>query len=101
MPVAVAKLTWDDIKDWPETRVELVDGEAVFQPVPSINHQRICQNLGNAVLPYVESNRLGEFSFHPIRIILDPVLSMNPTGASSQLVVTPIPMATTFEARPI
>jgi len=78
MPVAVAKLTWDDIKDWPETRVELVDGEAIFQPVPSINHQRICQNLGNAVLPYVESNRLGEFSFHPIHIILDPGVEYEP-----------------------
>ncbi len=36
MSVAAKKLTWDDIKDWPEDagRTEIVDGELVISPTP-------------------------------------------------------------------
>jgi Uma2 family endonuclease len=70
MPAAVAKLTWDDIKDWPETRVELVEGEAIISPVPNKKHQRICRKLSAPIIPYVESRGLGEFYPHPIHIVL-------------------------------
>ena len=48
MNVAIKKLTWDDIKEWPEYHgcTEIVDGELVLSPVPSISHQEICSSSG-------------------------------------------------------
>ncbi len=74
----MAKLTWNDIKDWPEGRVELVDGEVVLSPIGSKQHQRICRRLGDGVIPFVESRRLGEFYPHPIHVILEPGVEYEP-----------------------
>jgi len=72
MGVAAKKLTWDDIKDWPEShgRTELVDGELVMSPVPSKRHQRLCHRLGRPIGSFVEGHNLGEFYEHPIHVIL-------------------------------
>ncbi len=78
MPVAVAKLTWDDIKDWPAGRVELVEGEAIISPVPAESHQQICENIGDLVKPYVKSRGLGRFSRLPIHVILEPGVEYEP-----------------------
>lgn len=72
MSVMVKKLTWDDIKDWPEYhgRTEIVDGELVMSPLPSNRHQRICLRLGKAILPFVEQHDLGEFFPISLHVIL-------------------------------
>lgn len=80
MPAAVNKLTWEDIKDYPEshTRVELVDGELVMSPVAAHDHQRICQLIGVAIIPWVYANKLGEFFCLPVHVILDDHIHYEP-----------------------
>lgn len=72
MSVAAKKLTWDDIKDWPEShgRTEIVDGELVMSPLPSNQHQMICLRLGRLISPFVEQRDLGEFFAIPLHVIL-------------------------------
>lgn len=80
MPVAVSNLTWEDIKDMPEShgRTEIVDGELVELPVPSPEHQRASMRLGFAICPYVESRQLGEFFALPIHVVLDEHVNFEP-----------------------
>ena len=65
--VMVKRLTWNDIKDWPESqgRTEIVDGELVMSPVPSHRHQWICTELGVAIAPFVKARDLGVFFSNP------------------------------------
>lgn len=72
MSVAAKKLTWDDIKDWPEShgRTEIVDGELVMSPLPSNQHQMICLRLGRLISPFVEQRDLGELFAIPLHVIL-------------------------------
>ena len=80
MPVAVNRLTWEDIKDFPEshTRVELVDGELIMSPVPSPVHQRICSRLGSEIEPWVRGRQAGEFFSVPLHVILDRYIHYEP-----------------------
>jgi Uma2 family endonuclease len=80
MSVAVKKLTWDDIKDWPESpgRTELVDGRLVMSPVPSMKHQRISDRLSWKLGPFVQRRDLGWFYGHPIHIVLDEHVHYEP-----------------------
>ncbi len=78
MPAVVAKLTWEDIKDRPEDRLELVDGELIMSPMASIKHQVICQNFGKAILPTVDARRLGAFYSLPIHVVLAPGTEYEP-----------------------
>ena len=68
----VKKLTWDDIKDWPEChgRTEIVDGELVMSPLPSIDHQEICLRLGDILRPFAQQRDLGEFFSIPVHVVL-------------------------------
>ena len=80
MSVAAKKLTWDDIKDWPEDagRTEIVDGELVMSPTPATRHQRICTRLGIRLGSYVEEHNLGEFLSSPMHVILAPHVHYEP-----------------------
>jgi Uma2 family endonuclease len=80
VPVAVHKLTWEDIKDFPEshTRVELVDGELIMSPVPSRAHQRICSRLGSEIEPWVLRKQLGEFFTVALHVVLDQHVHYEP-----------------------
>ena len=80
MSVAAKKLTWDDIKDWPESagRTEIVDGELVMSPPPATKHQRICAQLGFALFKFVEENRLGEVFPNVMHVILDEHVHYEP-----------------------
>lgn len=80
MDVAVKKLTWEDIKDYPEYhgRTEIVDGELVVSPVPSRKHQWSCQNLALVVVPFLRSRDLGRFYSLPVHVILDDHVNYEP-----------------------
>ena len=80
MSVMVKKLTWDDIKDWPEHhgRTEIVDGELVMSPVPLRRHQKICMRLGARIEAFVEQTDLGEFYSLPVHVILAEDVNYEP-----------------------
>jgi len=80
MGAVAKKLTWDDIKHWPEFhgRTELVNGELVMSPVPGGRHQRICTDLGAEIRPYVRRNDLGQFFSSPLHIVLDEGVDYEP-----------------------
>lgn len=73
-------LTWEDIKDLPETagRTEIVDGELVLSPAPSSRHQEIATALGALIYPFVKRNRLGRFFSSPVHVILAPRVNYEP-----------------------
>lgn len=72
MSVAAKKLSWDDIKDWPESagRTEIVDGELVLSPTPATRHQRICTELGVKIVSFNHSRDLGVVFTSPMHAIL-------------------------------
>lgn len=72
MNVAIKKLTWDDIKEWPECqgRTEIVDGELIMSPVPSDRHQEISTLLGIQIGLFVFPRRLGKFYSSPVHVVL-------------------------------
>ena len=80
MSVATKKLTWDDIKDFPEYhgRTEIVDGTLVMSPVPSGRHQEICTLLGAHITPFVRSRDLGKFYSSPLHIVLAEHVNYEP-----------------------
>lgn len=50
--------------------VELVDGELIVAPPPSIKHQRVVRILAHTLDSYVQKNQLGEVFFAPIAVRL-------------------------------
>ncbi len=80
MAVAVHKLTWEDIKNFPEshTRVELVDGELIMSPVAGAAHQMTTGLLGARILPWVLAHGLGAFFSSPLHVILDEHVHYEP-----------------------
>ena len=73
MAVAAKKLTWDDIKDWPEDagrKTELVDGRVVVSPSPTPPHGIANANLGFHLLSHVRATSLGRLFTAPIDCVL-------------------------------
>ena len=72
MSVAEKKLSWDDIKDWPESagRTEIVDGELVMSPTPASRHQRICAELGYELMSFNHTREVGVVYTSPMHVIL-------------------------------
>jgi len=80
MSVAERKLTWEDLKDLPEShgRTEIVDGELVMSPTPSGRHQKICTLLGVHIGSFVLEQGLGEFFSSAFHVILDEHVHYEP-----------------------
>jgi Uma2 family endonuclease len=81
MSTTLRRLTWEDIKDLPESgakRTELVDGELIVSPAASIRHQRICGRLAAKLSEFVEQRRLGQFFTHPVHVILNEHVHYEP-----------------------
>jgi len=78
--VIVKKLTWDEIKGFPEShgRTEIVDGELVVSPTPSGPHQRICTLLGIRIGNFVLEQNLGEFYSSPYHVVLTEHVNYEP-----------------------
>src|SRR5690625_1359647 len=65
-------VTYDDYRNLPDDgkRYEIIRGELLMTPAPSINHQRILEKLFISINNYVEENNLGEVLVAPVDIIL-------------------------------
>jgi len=79
MGVALKKLTWEDLKDLPEShgRTELVDGELVVSPTPALQHQLICDRLAARLGGFV-ATRGGLMFGRPVHIIFDEHVHYEP-----------------------
>ncbi len=67
------RFTYRDYKSIPETdprRFELLDGELVMVPAPSIPHQRASRNLTFLLWSYVRQHRLGWVFSAPMDVVL-------------------------------
>lgn len=80
MTTAVHKLTWEDIRDFPETagRTELVAGELIVSPIPATRHQEVCTKLGIELGLFVRDRDLGTFFSSPTHVILDKHVHYEP-----------------------
>jgi Uma2 family endonuclease len=75
MPVAEKKLTWDDIKDWPEDvsrRVELFDGALEVSALPWTDHGLAASQLAGLLFLYLTDRRSGRLFVAPIDVVLAP-----------------------------
>ena len=72
MSVAEKLLTWEDIRDLPESygRTEIVEGELVASPTPGSRHQEICSRLGFHLIRFVGERWLGRVYTSPLHVIL-------------------------------
>ncbi len=80
MPSVLQALTWEDIKDLPESagRTEIVDGELVLSPTPSRRHQEAATNLGVVITPFVKRHKLAKFYSSAVHVILAPHVNFEP-----------------------
>ena len=68
---SVAKLTYDDYRSAPEDRRhELLDGDLVVAPAPSLRHQRVLRALARLLDRFAEETGLGEVLFAPCDVVL-------------------------------
>ena len=75
MPVAEKRLTWDDIKTWPEDvsrRTELFDGRLEVSPTPGSAHVTAGSDLGGILWTHVRERKLGRMLTAPIDVVLAP-----------------------------
>lgn len=66
------KYTYSDYMSLPENApFQLIEGELIFMPAPSFNHQRTLGNLHYYIKDYILKNPIGEVVFSPVDVCLD------------------------------
>lgn len=66
------RFTYADYKSLPESmdrRYELLDGDLVLVPAPTIKHQRISKKLEFIFITFFEHNNLGEVLYAPVDVV--------------------------------
>lgn len=78
-PVRTTGLTYADLLRFPEdnTRRELLDGELVVTPAPSLRHQEVVLRLGACILAWVEGHG-GKVYASPVDVVLTDVDVVEP-----------------------
>ena len=67
----VFRFTYEDYRTAPpDRRYELLDGDLLMTPAPSLKHQRIQVRLGEPLARFVRENALGEIFFAPCDVVL-------------------------------
>lgn len=86
MPQPLADWTAARVLELPDdgNRYEVVDGELLVTPAPSLAHQAAIQALYERIKPYVHAHRIGRVLLSPADIELDPRTLVQP-----DLVVAP------------
>ena len=70
-PNPAIKFTYDDYRNTPDDgRYELLDGELVMAPAPSLRHQRIDTRLSSLLHVFVTERGLGEVFCPPCDVLL-------------------------------
>jgi Uma2 family endonuclease len=66
------KLTFEDYLLTPETklRYEVIDGEIIMSPAPTVEHQWIIGNLNDVLRPHVKKRKLGVVLSAPLDVIV-------------------------------
>ncbi len=72
MESTIQNYTYADYQKLPEgAPYQLIGGELVMSPAPTLYHQRIIRKLVNLLSNFVESHHLGEVFFAPVDVFLD------------------------------
>ena len=70
-PKPKPKFTIHDYMSTPEgTRYQLLDGELIFAPSPTVKHQTLLANLYRLVYAFVSETNLGRVWFAPLDVVL-------------------------------
>ncbi len=65
------KFTYAEYRTLPEgSRHQLIEGDLILSPAPSIRHQRIVARIFNALFNFVNARGLGEVLASPVDVIL-------------------------------
>ncbi|MCG6869587.1 MAG: Uma2 family endonuclease [Gammaproteobacteria bacterium] len=67
------RFRYEDYKSLPEStekRYELLDGELLMVPAPTITHQRISRDLEARLHEYCQRTRIGEVLYSPVDVVL-------------------------------
>ena len=79
MVTTTRKLTYEDYAKTPDDeRYELLDGELVFMPSPTVIHQRLIIRLAMALYIWVEDLLLGEVHIAPLDVVLADTVVVQP-----------------------
>jgi Uma2 family endonuclease len=72
MAPAKVRLTYDDFILFPDNgkRHELIDGDHIMTPAPSVRHQRIVRKIGNIFNEYLTKTGEGEIFYAPVDVFL-------------------------------
>lgn len=68
-------LTYKDYLSLPNdsNRYQILEGELVITPSPSVKHQKVSRNLEFILFSYIKDNDLGEIYDAPIDVMLDNI----------------------------
>ena len=79
MVTATRKLTYEDYAKMPDDeRYELLDGELVFMPSPTVIHQRLLRRLLIALSMWADELLLGEVHVSPLDVVLADTVVVQP-----------------------
>jgi Uma2 family endonuclease len=80
MKTLALKFTYDDYRALPQTgpRYQLIDGDLIVSPSPSLRHQRIVRRLLKVLSDYAESCGAGEALCAPFDVLLSDVDTPQP-----------------------
>lgn len=80
MSVALHAFTYDDLTDTPDdgNRYEIINGELIVSPSPSLKHQRLLNRLNIKMSAFVEAHQLGEVFIAPLDVIFSPYNVVQP-----------------------
>ena len=74
-----AKLTYSDYCNTPDDeRWELMDGELIMAPSPTVNHQQVAGRLYRLLADFVEGASLGEVFIAPLDVVVSDVNVLQP-----------------------
>ncbi len=78
-PEPKARLTYEDyMKTSDDERWELINGELIEMPSPTVPHQRVSIKAGTRLTVFVEANGLGEVFHAPIDVVLSDTIVVQP-----------------------